>query len=60
MLAQEDRPRDAEAFDKYVTAELPDKDMYPKLWEVVTKNMLHGPCDNCCIVKGRCTKRWVA
>nr|XP_016470854.1 PREDICTED: uncharacterized protein LOC107793057 [Nicotiana tabacum] len=33
-------------YDKFITAELPDKDEYPLLHELVVKNMMHGPCGN--------------
>ena len=32
-------------FDRYVSAELPDKELYPDLYELVMKNMIHGPCE---------------
>ena len=31
-------------FDRYVSAELSDKELYPDLYELVVKNMIHGSC----------------
>jgi len=30
-------------YDKYISAELPDKKMYPELHKLVCKHMMHGP-----------------
>jgi hypothetical protein len=48
-----------DAYDKYISAEIPDKDKYPVLHSLVIKHMLHGPCGvlnrNCaCMVDGEC------
>nr|XP_027096190.1 uncharacterized protein LOC113716088 [Coffea arabica] len=50
-------------FDKFVCAELPDKDRYPHLYELVVKHMIHGPCgalkkNNACMVNGKCKRRF--
>lgn len=49
--------------DQIISAEIPDKEVDPELFEIVTKNMIHGPCGtlkpNCpCMVDGKCTKRY--
>ena len=31
-------------FDIYVSVELSDKELYPDLYELVVKNMIHDPC----------------
>jgi len=31
-------------YDKYISAEIPNKDKYPVLHNLVIKHMLHGPC----------------
>lgn len=50
-------------FDKFVCAELPDKDRYPHLYELVVQHMIHGPCgalkkNNACMVNGKCKYRY--
>ncbi|CAI6346155.1 unnamed protein product [Macrosiphum euphorbiae] len=49
--------------DQLISAELPDGDGDPVLLEVVTKNMIHGPCgalnpSSPCMSDGKCTKRY--
>jgi len=49
--------------DKVISAELPDPTADPLLHELVTKNMMHGPCgklnrNSPCMVDGKCTKRY--
>ena len=44
MLQDEDKLRDREDIDKIIWAEIPDKNIYPLLYEKVTKHMIHGPC----------------
>jgi hypothetical protein len=54
--------------DQVVSAELPSKDTDPELYEIVTKNMVHGPCGDInpkspCMVKNdrgelTCSKRF--
>ncbi|GFS58435.1 hypothetical protein TNCV_2475491 [Trichonephila clavipes] len=49
--------------DSTIRAEIPDKEEDPILYEVVTKNMIHGPFCNRfrkvpCIFDGKCSKRF--
>lgn len=49
--------------DKIISAEFPNPEEDPLLFEVVTKNMVHGPCGNLnkkspCMVDGKCTKKY--
>eukprot|EP00116_Pleurobrachia_bachei_P000686 sb/3460948/ len=37
-------PRTPEDCDKYVSAEIPDPSLNPRLHEIVTRNNIHGPC----------------
>jgi hypothetical protein len=48
-----------DAYDKHICAEIPDKDKYPVLHELVIKHMLNGPCGvlnrKCpCMIDGAC------
>ena len=46
-------------YDKIISAEIPDKDKYPVLHDLVIKHMMHGPCGvlndrNSCMQNGEC------
>ncbi|XP_057433563.1 uncharacterized protein LOC130726329 [Lotus japonicus] len=50
-----------EMIDSFISAELPDPIAFPKLFDVVSTYMLHGPCGishkkSPCMVNGRCSK----
>jgi hypothetical protein len=54
-----DKLRSPDEFDKYISTEIPDKDKYPVLHDLVCKHMMHGPCgalnDKCaCMQDGEC------
>lgn len=49
--------------DNVISAEIPDETTDPELFEIVTTNMIHGPCGainihSPCMVDGKCTKRF--
>lgn len=49
--------------DNVISAEIPDENTDPLLYEIVIKNMIHGPCGalnmNCvCMSNGKCSKRY--
>ena len=44
IMANEYKPRTPEIIDSAVSAELPDKDTNPQLFQIVTKHMIHEPC----------------
>jgi len=46
ILNEEDKPRTPDDYDIIVSAEIPDKNDFPRLYEIVSKNMMHGPCGN--------------
>lgn len=54
-------PKTPDAIDLQVSAQLPDKEKSPLLWELVTTFMLHGPCkagSACWKQKGYCRFRY--
>ncbi|EPB70224.1 hypothetical protein ANCCEY_10689 [Ancylostoma ceylanicum] len=49
--------------DSAISAELPDPEQDPILFEIVTKNMIHGPCgplnpNSPCMKERKCTKQY--
>ena len=62
-LYDEDKPKTVEDFDSIVSAEIPDPNINRKLFNIVTKHMLHGPCGllnrNCpCMTNNQCSKQF--
>ena len=58
IVAREYKLRSIDQFDKVVYAELPNEKLNPKLFELVTKHMIHARCGagsrSACMVKGFC------
>jgi hypothetical protein len=59
VMANRDKLRSPNEFEKYISAEILDKDKYPVLHDLVCKHMMHGPCgvlnNKCaCIQDGEC------
>lgn len=53
----------SEEIDKIISAEIPDPNVNRELFDIVTTNMIHGPCGTLnmmspCIDNGKCTKRF--
>ncbi|TKR58437.1 hypothetical protein L596_029881 [Steinernema carpocapsae] len=46
MLREEDKLRTPEQVNSLVWAEIPDPTEFPRLHEIVTRHMMHGPCGN--------------
>ena len=44
--------------DKYIYAEIPDKNIHPIRYEIFIKNMIHGPCSDWCMKDNRCSKNF--
>ena len=60
-LESADKIQTPEMANKIFTAELPDIHTDPSLFEVVRKNMVHGPCGainskSPCMENGKCSK----
>ncbi len=68
FMAEQDKPRTPEQIDRVVSAELPDVSVNPILYDIVTRNLIHGPCgqinpNSCCMEKQNdgsrtCTKEF--
>lgn len=63
ILDPADKPLTPAEVDRLVCAEIPDPELSPRLYEIVTKNMLHGPCGavnpSCvCMKDGACSKKF--
>ncbi len=63
ILHPDDKPRGPDDYGRIVSAELPDKDAHPELYDIITTCMLHGPCGTInpqspCMVDGICTKSY--
>ncbi|XP_072021704.1 uncharacterized protein [Amphiura filiformis] len=43
-LYDEDKPKQPDDIDRLVSAEIPDRHKNKKLWEIITRNNIHGPC----------------
>jgi hypothetical protein len=53
----------SDQIDSVISAELPDPQQDPRLFEIIIKTMIHGPCGNInpaspCMEKKKCTKRY--
>ncbi|XP_058802820.1 uncharacterized protein LOC131670858 [Phymastichus coffea] len=47
-----------EIVDKYISAEFPNKINNPRLYDIILKHMVHGPCGDWCIKNGKCSKKF--
>ncbi|XP_026476448.1 uncharacterized protein LOC113382110 [Ctenocephalides felis] len=57
-----DKVRSVE-IDNIISAEIPDKNVDEELFDIITTNMIHGPCGTLtimspCMVNGKCTKHF--
>ena len=63
FLEDKDKITKPSHIDRFITAEIPDKNEDPELYKIVTDHMIHGPCGplnpSCpCTVKNKCTKKF--
>ncbi|SGY56310.1 BQ5605_C006g04125 [Microbotryum silenes-dioicae] len=63
IMDPEDKPKTNDDYDKIVTAEIPDRNKFPALFETITNSMLHRKCDRpgkhtCHDDHGKCTKQF--
>lgn len=47
-----------EIIDKCISVEIPDPFENHNLHNIVMKHMIHGPCDDWCLVDKKCSKRY--
>lgn len=62
-LEPNDRIHGCNVIDEVVSAEIPDKDENPALYEAVSRHMMHGPCGalnsrSVCMDQGNCSKKF--
>ena len=57
ILYDQGKPIDLTMYDKIVCAEIPDKDLNPRLYHIVKYSMIHSPCG---VVRkhAACMRRW--
>jgi hypothetical protein len=58
-MANRDKLRSPDEFDKYISAKIPEKDKYPVLHDLVCKHIMYGPCGvlndkRACMQDGEC------
>ncbi|XP_071713690.1 uncharacterized protein [Rutidosis leptorrhynchoides] len=64
FLDERDKMSEPEDIDKYICAEIPDKNEDPELYQLVSDLMIHGPCGEknpkcpCTDIEKKCTKRF--
>ncbi|XP_058797039.1 uncharacterized protein LOC131667563 [Phymastichus coffea] len=44
--------------DKFISAEIPIQIRNPRLFDIVMRNMIHGPCGDWCMKDGKCSKNF--
>ena len=62
-LVSESKIRTPEDLDGIISAEIPDPEQYPELYNIVTSCMMHGPCGTAnpnapCMEDGKCSKNF--
>ncbi|XP_058808584.1 uncharacterized protein LOC131674091 [Phymastichus coffea] len=44
--------------DKYISAKFPNKSNNQRLYDIILKHMVHGPCGDWCTENGKCSKNF--
>ncbi len=57
-LAAKDKLKTAEQIDKGIWAVIPDRKTFARLFDVIKRNNIHGPCDERCLTDGKCKKKF--
>lgn len=62
-MEQKSKLPTADEINKMITAEIPDIETQPELYEVIKESMIHGPCgaankNSPCMVDGKCSKMY--
>ena len=63
ILTDDNKPRDPSQYDSIVCAEIPDPVLQPRLYSIVKRCMVHGPCGVAkrnapCMRNGSCSKKF--
>jgi hypothetical protein len=59
FLEPEYKIRTVEQIDSFISAQIPDRNVHPQLYQAVEKFMLHGPCSpERCLENGQCKKHF--
>uniref|UniRef100_A0A8C5M9U6 ATP-dependent DNA helicase n=1 Tax=Leptobrachium leishanense TaxID=445787 RepID=A0A8C5M9U6_9ANUR len=63
ILSPQDKLKDADDIDRFISAEIPDTHSQPRLHAIVVKHMIHGPCgpqniNSPCMTDGVCSKNY--
>lgn len=59
ILANKHKPVELVDYNKLICAELPDKELFPKLYDIICRCNVHGPCgyynpNSPCMIDGKC------
>ena len=62
-FAPEDKLKDPADVDSFISAQIPDPEVDPELYDLVVKFMMHGPCGDLnpscpCMQNGQCSKKF--
>lgn len=59
FFEDQDKIRNVDQIDAFISAQIPDRNEHPQLYEAVSKYMLHGPCTpERCLENGKCKKHF--